>query len=70
MGSSKGEDKDAGDEEKVDGKKHRVRITRPFYLGLTEVTVGQFRKVVESLGYKTEAERGGKVGWGCGIWTS
>jgi formylglycine-generating enzyme required for sulfatase activity len=43
---------------------HRVRIARPFYLGLTEVTVGQFRQVVESSGYRTEAERDGKGGWG------
>jgi formylglycine-generating enzyme required for sulfatase activity len=43
---------------------HRVQITRPFYLGTTEVTVGQFRKVVESAGYKTEAERDGYGGFG------
>jgi sulfatase modifying factor 1 len=44
--------------------RHRVRITRPFYLGMTEVTVGQFRRVVESTGYRTEAERDGKGGYG------
>jgi formylglycine-generating enzyme required for sulfatase activity len=37
---------------------HRVRITRPFYMGATEVSVGQFRQFVEATGYKTEAERG------------
>ncbi len=37
---------------------HRVRITRPFYIGTTEVTVAQFRKFCEESGYKTEAERG------------
>ena len=40
-------DKDASADEKP---QHPVRITRPFYLGTTEVTVGQFRKVVETAG--------------------
>ena len=54
-------DKDAQDDEKP---QHRVRITRPFYLGATEVTVGQFRRVVETAGYQTEAEKDGKGGYG------
>ena len=37
---------------------HRVRITKPFYVGAHEVTVGQFRKFCEESGYKTEAEQG------------
>ena len=37
---------------------HSVRITKPFYMGAHEVTVGQFRKFAEASGYKTEAERG------------
>jgi len=37
---------------------HPVRITRPFYLGATEVTVGQFQEFVQSTGHKTEAEKG------------
>jgi formylglycine-generating enzyme required for sulfatase activity len=37
-----------------------VRITRPFYLGKHEVTVGQFRRFAGDTGYKTEAERDGK----------
>ncbi len=37
---------------------HRVRITKPFYMGTTEVTVGQFRQFCEETGYKTDAERG------------
>ena len=41
---------------------HRVTITRPFYLGAHEVTVGQFRAFVEATGYRTDAERDGKGG--------
>jgi formylglycine-generating enzyme required for sulfatase activity len=37
---------------------HRVRLTKPFFMGATEVTVGQFRQFVETTGYQTEAERG------------
>lgn len=37
---------------------HRVRITKPFYMGTTEVTVAQFRQFCEATGYKTEAEQG------------
>ena len=40
MGSSKDEDNDAYDNELP---RHRVRITRPFFLGVTEVTQGQYR---------------------------
>ena len=44
--------------------RHHVRITRPFYLGATEVTRGQFKRFVEAEGYQTEAERsGGGMGW-------
>ncbi len=39
---------------------HRVRIDTPFYLGKTEVTVGQFRRFVEATAYKTDAEKGGQ----------
>ncbi len=45
-------------------KQHRVRITRPFYLGKHEVTRGQFRQFVKETGYRTEAEQDGKGGSG------
>ena len=54
-------DKDSEDDEKP---QHRVRITRPFYLGLTEVTRGQFRRFVDDGQFQTEAENDGKGGSG------
>ena len=44
---------------------HYAFITKPFYISQTEVTVGEFKKFVESTNYKTDAERSGKgiVGW-------
>ncbi len=41
---------------------HRVRITKPFYLGTYHVTRGQFRQFVADTGYKTVAEKGEKPG--------
>ena len=37
---------------------HRVRITKPFYFGMHEVTVKQFRQFVEASGYRTDTARG------------
>ena len=39
-----------------EGPQHPVRITRPFYLGVYPVTVGQFRQFVKATAYKTEGE--------------
>ena len=36
---------------------HRVHITRPFYLGVHDVTVGQFQRFVENTGYRTDGEK-------------
>ena len=47
---------------------HRVRITKPFYLGTYHVTRGQFRQFVADSGYKTDAEKGERPGawsWDC-----
>ncbi len=38
---------------------HKVRLSRPFYLSETEITVGQFRTFVEQTGYITDAEHDG-----------
>jgi sulfatase modifying factor 1 len=57
MGSPKGE-QDRLDEELA----HEVEITRRFYMGRTEVTVGQFKAFVKAAGYRTEAERDGTGG--------
>ncbi|MCY2995664.1 MAG: formylglycine-generating enzyme family protein [Planctomycetota bacterium] len=43
---------------------HAVRISKPFYLGTYEVTLGQFRQFVEAIDYKTEAEKNGIGGFG------
>ncbi len=51
MGSNDGD----SDERPV----HEVSIADDFYMGQTEVTVGQFRAFVESTGYRTVAERQG-----------
>ena len=44
----------------ADEFQHRVRITRPFFMGVCPVTVGEFREFVVSTGYKTEGEVDGK----------
>ncbi|MGO9117555.1 MAG: SUMF1/EgtB/PvdO family nonheme iron enzyme [Desulfomonilaceae bacterium] len=36
---------------------HPVRITRPFFIGATAVTVGQFRQFIKETAYKTDAEK-------------
>ena len=45
-------------------KQHRVRISKPFYMGAHEVTRAQFEAFVNETGYRTEAEADGKGGRG------
>ena len=61
MGSPKDEEGRSSDE---GDKPHRVRITQPFYMGIHEVTVGQFRRFVTATSYRTEAETDGEGGYG------
>ena len=44
---------------KEDETAHAVTLTQPFYLGKTEVTVGQFRQFINATGYVTDGERNG-----------
>jgi len=54
------DDFDNSDEQPV----HRVRISKPFYMGIHEVTRGQYAEFVNETGYQTEAEKDGTGGWG------
>jgi eukaryotic-like serine/threonine-protein kinase len=42
-----------------EGPQHEVVLTKPFYMGVHDVTVGQFKAFVKAKGYQTEAEKGG-----------
>ena len=51
-----GEDRLTAEFFKDEYPQHRVRITKPFYLGVYHVTRGQFRQFVADTAYKTDAE--------------
>lgn len=42
---------------------HTARITKPYYMSDSEVTVGAFRRFVKETNYRTEAEATGLGGW-------
>jgi formylglycine-generating enzyme required for sulfatase activity len=44
--------------------RHTVRISKPFYLGRHEVTLGQFLQFYHAAKYKVEIERDGLPSWG------
>jgi formylglycine-generating enzyme required for sulfatase activity/serine/threonine protein kinase len=48
----------------TEGPQHHVTLTKPFRLSAYEVNRGQFRQFVEATGYKTDAEKDGKGGYG------
>ena len=57
---------------RTEGPQHRVRITKTFYVGCHEVTVGQFRQFVKATQFQTEAEKDGEGGYdydAAGKWT-
>jgi len=49
---------------RAEGPVRTVQFERPFYLGATEVTFGEFRRFIDATGYRTAAENGAKgYGW-------
>ena len=61
MGSKDGED--------CEKPVHRVKISKPFYIGKYEVTVAQFRAFADAAKYQTEIEKYGKgKTWKDGGW--
>jgi sulfatase modifying factor 1 len=47
-----------------EGPVHAVHITQTFYMGQTEVTVGQFRRFLKASGYQPESIADGTGGYG------
>ncbi|WP_298869007.1 SUMF1/EgtB/PvdO family nonheme iron enzyme, partial [uncultured Gimesia sp.] len=43
---------------------HEVQISKPFYIGMHEVTIDDFKQFVKMTDYKTESERSGRGGAG------
>lgn len=49
--------------EAAEKPRHRVRLTKDFYISAREITVGEFRKFVEATNYRTTVEKNGLGGW-------
>lgn len=47
--------------EEYEGEPRKVNVANGFWMGRTEVTIGQFRRFVDATGYVTDAEKPG--GW-------
>ncbi|QDT44933.1 Serine/threonine-protein kinase pkn1 [Gimesia alba] len=43
---------------------HEVQIEKPFYMGMHEVTIDDFKQFINMTGYKTDLERSGRGGAG------
>ena len=56
----------------TDEIQHEVTISKPFYMGITPVTVDEFAAFVKDSGYTTEVEKfgGGRGGGGTVAWRS
>jgi eukaryotic-like serine/threonine-protein kinase len=52
------------------GPRHRVELTRPFYLSQFEVTLGQFRQFVEATGYQSTLESSEPASYSWRDWDS
>ncbi len=64
MGSSGDEAGRAADE----GPRHQAKISRPFAISRYEITVAEFRRFVDSAGYRTDAEINGGCFYFAGGW--
>jgi len=82
MGSSQGQLNRAAEEARAqnrpqqylkwiagEGPQHHVMITKACYMGVHEVTVGEFRRFSEATRYQTDAEKDGRGGRGLNMET-
>lgn len=48
----------------AEAPRHVVRITKPFYMGKYEVTLGQYKMFLSDSHYQLDAQRDGRPNWG------